>query len=44
MTLEGTLVWGVVLVAHCLEGIVYNAKGRYGTREHSGLYFFWPRG
>jgi hypothetical protein len=40
----GNLGLGVVLVAHRLEGIVYDAKGRYGVREHSGHYFFWPRG
>jgi hypothetical protein len=40
----GNLGLGVVLVAHCLEGVVYDAKGRYGAREHSGLYFLWPRG
>jgi hypothetical protein len=31
-------------VAHRLEGVVYDAKGRYGARKHSGHYFFWPRG
>jgi hypothetical protein len=36
----GNLGLGVVLVAHRLEGVVYDTKGRYGAREHSGLYFF----
>jgi hypothetical protein len=40
----GNLGLGVVLVAHRLEGIVYGAKGYYGAQEHSGHYFFWPRG
>jgi hypothetical protein len=35
----GNLGLGVVLKAHRLEGIVYNAKGRYGARKHSGHYF-----
>jgi len=40
----GNLGLGVVLVAHCLEGVVCDAKGHYGARGHSGLYFLWPRG
>jgi hypothetical protein len=40
----GNLGLGVVLVAHRLKGVVYDTKGRYGVRKHSGLYFFWPRG
>jgi hypothetical protein len=31
-------------VAHCLEGIVYDAEGRYGVQKHGGHYFLWPRG
>ena len=34
---------GIVFVAQGLEGIVYNAKGRYDARQHSGHYFFRPR-
>lgn len=34
---------GVILVAQGLESSVYNAKGRYDTRKHSGHYFFRPR-
>jgi hypothetical protein len=41
---RGCFGLGVVLVAHRLEGVVYDAKGRHGVREHSGHYFFWPRG
>ena len=41
---RGCFGLGVVLVAHRLEGVVYDTKGRYGTRKHSGHYFFWPRG
>jgi len=40
----GNLGLGVVLVAHRLEDVVYDTKGRYGAREHSGHSFFWPRG
>ena len=35
----GVLAWG----SSCLEGVFYDTKGRYGVREHSGHYFFWPR-
>jgi len=27
-----------------LQGVVYNAKGRYETGKHSGHYFFRSRG
>jgi hypothetical protein len=31
-------------VTHSLKGIIYNAKGRYQFRDHSGHYFFQPSG
>jgi len=31
---RGCFGLGVVLVAHRLEGAVYDTKGRYGVREH----------
>jgi len=34
---------GLTFVAHRLEGIVYDAKGRYDTQQHSGLYIFRPK-
>jgi hypothetical protein len=36
----GDLGLGVIAVACCREGIVYNAKGRCDTGKHGGHYFF----
>ncbi len=41
---RGCFGLGVVLVAHCLEGVVYDAKGRYAFAYHSGHYFSGPGG
>lgn len=36
----GYLGLRVILVSHGLEGIVYNAEGRYSLLQHGGHYFF----